>query len=205
MLEWRDRASLTAYGALEVIARCLVVESLFCLAAFPFPPRARVIDIGTGAGFPGVPLAVLRPDLDVTLLEASRRKVAFLEMATQAIGLAVRIIHGRAEDIARQQEHREGYGVVVSRAAAPLRIILELALPLLAVGGAGLFSSGARAAEEVASAGAHLAALGGVLGSVWLPPPALETVSRVVVVTKVARTPERFPRRFQRMRRDVFT
>jgi len=205
VLEWRDRASLTAYGALEAIARSLVVESLFCLAAFPVPTCARVIDIGTGAGFPGVPLAVLRPDLDVTLLEASRRKVGFLEMATQAIGLAVRIIHGRAEDLARQREHREGYGVVVSRAAAPLRIALELAFPLLAPGGAGLFSSGARAAEEVASAADLLAALGGVPGSVWVPPPALETGSRVVVVTKVARTPERFPRRIHRMRRDVFT
>lgn len=117
-----------------------------------FPERASVVDVGSGAGLPGIPLAVLRPDLRVTLLESLLRRVSFLELAVEELGLAdrVRVVRGRAE------EHRESYDVVTCRAVAPLPRLLDWCEPLLAPSGRLVALKGSTAAAELADASTAL-------------------------------------------------
>lgn len=123
------------------VLNCVAAESLF-------PPGASVVDVGSGAGLPGIPLAVLRPDLRVVLLESLLRRVSFLELAVAELGLAdrVRVVRGRAE------EHRDRYRVVTCRAVAALPRLLDWCLPLVAPGGALVALKGSSAAAEVATA-----------------------------------------------------
>jgi 16S rRNA (guanine527-N7)-methyltransferase len=156
----------------------------------------RVLDIGTGAGLPGIPLKVAWPEMHVTLLESVGKKCRFLERAAGALGLDdVTVIEGRAEDIGRDPAHRETYDLAVARAVAPLPVLLEYALPALRVGGHLAAPKGSAAASELAAASAALDALGGRLDGVapFLPPHGLP--QSVVIVEKVAPTPDRYPRR----------
>jgi 16S rRNA (guanine527-N7)-methyltransferase len=152
LTQWASRLNLTRLAAPEEIVYRHFLDSLTCLFADRFPEGARVIDVGSGAGFPGVPIKIPRPDLSLTLLDASSKRVAFLEILIDRLKITAEMVHARAEDEARKSIRREAYDRVVSRATAPLPHLLRLCLPFLRVGGRGVFPKGPRAAEELAMA-----------------------------------------------------
>lgn len=173
-----------------------LVDCLTCLPCMNPQANERVLDIGSGAGLPGLVLAVMRPDWRVVCLEASLRKVEFLRRARAAVGAAAEVLHGRAEELARQQEHRERYDAVVARAVAPLAVLLELALPFCRLGGRLVAMKGPRAREELAAGRRALDVLGGEVAEVRrLRLPLSGAERQLVLVEKVRPTPERYPRR----------
>jgi 16S rRNA (guanine527-N7)-methyltransferase len=174
---WSDRLNLTAIGAKEDIVRRHFLESLALLATVPFPAGSSVLDVGSGAGFPGMPIKVARPDLAVTLLDSSRRRIAFLEHLRRALDLEdVQVVWGRAEDLARAAGRREAFSCVVARAVAPPMTTLELCIPFVMPGGFAAIMIGPRAESEVAL---------------------FDPLARLV--RKVNSTPPEFPRRRSRM------
>jgi 16S rRNA (guanine527-N7)-methyltransferase len=152
----------------------------------------RLIDVGSGAGFPGLVLKIVRPALQVTLLDATGKKVRFLSEVITATNLTgVRAVHGRAEELARNPDYREQFNLATARAVANLPVLLELTTPFLDVGGSALLPKGLKLAEELTQ-GMRAARLLGcrIISSDVLP--AGET--RLVVVEKVTLTPPKFPR-----------
>lgn len=199
LISARKRISLTSLRDRESIERRHFLESLALLRAVEDAGAlgSPVIDIGSGAGFPGVPIKIARPDLELTLLEATEKKAAFLGRLIARLGLTgVRVIHGRAEDVAHDPEQREVYTLAVARAVAPLPALVELALPFVRVGGYLATPKGSAAAREVREAEKALSVCGGAVEAVSkldVPPPG--PAPTLVLVRKVAETPERYPRR----------
>ena len=157
---------------------------------------AKVLDVGSGAGLPGLPLKIAWPSLHVTLLEATGKKCRFLESVVARLRLeGIDVVEGRAEELAHDSRHRATYDLVVARAVAPLPVLLEYCLPFLRVGGTLAASKGSAAQSELAASQKALAELGGAVEAV-LPfePPGLPPQT-VILVRKVAQTPEPYPRR----------
>ncbi|KPL87333.1 hypothetical protein SE16_12715 [Ardenticatena maritima] len=161
------------------------------------PPDAHLIDVGTGGGIPGLVLAIARPTWRITLLDATRKKVHFVEETARTLGLNnVRAVWGRAEEVARESDHREQYDAAVARAVAPLRVLAELCLPFVRVGGWWCAMKGPAVAEEAAEAHAAIALLGGEPPHIeMVEVPGADAQRAVVLVRKHAPTPERYPRR----------
>ncbi len=207
LLEWNRHFNLTAIDSPEQVEVRHFLDSLSCLTVLPQltlgegAPRLGMplaaIDVGTGAGFPGLALKVVWPALRLTLLEATGKKVRFLEHAIAELGLRnVVAIHGRAEELAHQPEHRAAYDLTLARAVAPLSPLLELTLPFLRPNGWLLAWKGPAAAAEAIASERALAVLGGQLHCIFpVEVPYLAEDRFIVAVQKVHPTPEQFPRR----------
>ena len=174
--------------------RALIDDSLVLLDFLPAGPL-RLIDVGSGGGLPGLPLRLARPDLSLTLLEANRRKAAFLVQAAATLGLAdVEVVARRAEEAGHDPRHRESYDFALARALAPMPVLVELCLPFVAVGGR-LLAMKTAAADEAESARAAIDRLGGRLLEIGVAPSSARSLGQVVVVEKVRPTPAEYPRR----------
>ncbi len=200
LVAWNQRFNLTAITDREGVLVRHFLDSLSCLKVLPqaeLACGAQVIDVGTGAGFPGLSLKVVCPGMRLTLLEATRKKVAFLEHMVRVLGLkGVEVIHGRAEELGRNPAHRERYNWALARAVAEMPILAEYLLPLVRVGGAMLAQKGEGATAEVHGANATIVTLGGrVRQLVPVELRGLAETRYLVVVDKVAATPEKYPRR----------
>jgi len=197
LLEWNKRINLTAIGEPALIQQRHFLDSLTCAMATGDLNNRLLIDIGAGAGFPGVPLKILYPRLWLTLVESVRKKARFLETVAAELGLAdVNIITERAEVLGQQAAHRSQYDWAVARAVAEMRVLAEYLLPFCRVGGHMLAQKGRNAASETAAARGAIAELGGAepqLRPVQLPDHS-ET-HYLVVIEKVRETPARYPRR----------
>ena len=196
LLDWNTRMNLTALTAPEDVAVKHIIDSLTAYDAALFDGARTLIDVGTGAGLPGIPLAVYAPHLTVTLLDSLNKRVRFLTEVTAAMGLQnVRCIHARAEEAARTAEHRAAYDIVVSRAVARLPVLLEYTLPFVRVGGTLLALKGRAYAEEQKEARRAAEVLGG--GRITARPvhlPGLDDVRAILTVTKDRQTPAAYPR-----------
>lgn len=198
LVEWNKRANLTNVIEYEEVQVKHFLDSLSCLQVLTeLAPATRCIDIGAGAGFPGLPLRIACPQMRLTLLEATRKKVLFLEHMVKELGLRdVQVIRGRAEELGRQAGHRQVYDVALARAVAELSVLLEYALPLLKVEGIFVAQKGGDIEDEVEGAGPAMNLLGGRLKEVReVRLPGLDDPRHLVVVEKVARTPDKYPRR----------
>ena len=196
LTEWNARIDLTAVLDPEEMVDRHYLDSAAPLALGLIPQGARVIDVGTGAGLPGIPLCILRPDLRVTLLDAQRKRVTFLQAAIEALDLPAQAVHMRAEDAARDEAHRETYDVAVSRAVAATPTLLELTLPFVRVGGRAIAwkGPGLQAELEQARRAAHL--LGGALEGVMdAPVPGRDWQHVLLVCAKRQKTARQYPRR----------
>lgn len=192
--EHNRRARLTAITRVREAVRLHILDSLLSLRA-DIPQGAALIDVGSGAGLPGIPLAIARPDLSVTLLEAAARKAAFLEVAASTLALSIVVVEARAETAAHDLRFRERFDVATARAVAPLPVLCEFTLPFVRPGGKAVLLKGPGVGRELA-AGARAA---GLLGGG--PPGVIEDrlpggIRRsVVVIPKVTPTPSAYPRR----------
>ena len=198
LVVWNERVNLTAITDYEEVQIRHFLDSLSCLQVLTdLAPEARCIDIGAGAGFPGLPLKIIRPQLRLTLLESTGKKVRFLEHMVRKLGLqGVESIKGRAEELGRRPDHRESHDVALARAVAQLPVLLEYALPLLKLGGVFVAQKGMEIEEELVGARPAMEVLGGRLKEVRaVHLPGLEAARHLVVVEKVASTPQKYPRR----------
>jgi len=191
LLAANERFNLTRVTDPEEVEIRLFADSL-SLLPYVLENAHSLLDIGSGGGVPGLALAIARPDLSVTLLDATAKKVRFLGETADALGLDnVFAIQGRAEELARDRHHRERYGVVTARAVARLVTLAELALPFLAVGGRAILPKGLAVAEELHEARYAIGLLGG------RAQPLVETLiegTTLVVVDKRKPTPPAYPR-----------
>lgn len=199
LLEWNARFNLTAITTPLGIQVKHFLDSLSCLRAFPpelWHSGWRVVDVGTGAGFPGLPLKLVCPELRLTLVEATLKKTFFLRAMVDELGLeGVTVLHARAEELGQDAAHREQYDGVLARAVAEMPVLAEYTLPLARVGGWVLAQKGDHAAQETQSALGAVRLLGGRLRAL-LPVSLPELESRyLVVLDKVAPTPAKYPRR----------
>jgi len=200
LVDWNQRFNLTAITDWEGVLVRHFLDSLSCLKVLPseeLSAGARVIDVGAGAGFPGLPLKLVCPEMRLTLLEATGKKVTFLEHLVRVLGLErVDVIHGRAEELGRDPAHRERYDWALARAVAEMPALAEYLLPLVRVGGAMLAQKGEGAAAEVHGAETAITTLGGrVRQLVPVELRGLAETRHLVVVDKVVATPEKYPRR----------
>jgi 16S rRNA (guanine527-N7)-methyltransferase len=197
--EENERASLVSRGDLEAIERRHFAESLALLEALEARGllASPAIDIGSGAGFPGLPIKVLRPGLRLTLLEANQKKAAFLQRVADELGLTdVDVIAQRAEDAGRDRSHRGTYKLALARAVAPLRVLYEYTLPFLAPGGVLAVPKGSAAKRELREGQAALTALGGeLIEAAALPVGSRGPTPTLILVRKTGDTPDRYPRR----------
>lgn len=171
---------------------------LDCIAplAGGFPAAGSAVDVGSGAGFPGIPLAIMLPDTRFTLLDALGKRVDFLQSVIDRLGLNAETLHLRAEDAARRDALREGFDLAVARAVAPMNVLCEYMLPLVRVGGAMLALKGPGLEEELAGAENALRLLGGEIDRVQpLAIPGRDWDHRAAWIKKTAPTPEKYPRR----------
>ncbi len=205
VLSWNERLNLTAAASADQVEGLHFLDSLLPLVACAVPPGCRVVDVGSGAGFPGVPMKIVRPDLRVVLVEASRRRVAFLEYLRGALDLPdVEIRWARAEVLGHEAGFRESFSLAVSRAAAPLGATCELCLPLVELGGAAVLLRGPKVTEEVTADGRLLEALGGAVVSCALRTlPTTDRQRAALVLRKQRPTPPEFPRSGRRLGTDL--
>jgi 16S rRNA (guanine527-N7)-methyltransferase len=192
--------NLTSLRDAELIERRHIIESLAYGVLLQrnglLEGSPRVVDIGTGAGLPGLPLRIVWPDIDLVLLESVGKKCRFLEDVVDRLGLArVEVVEGRAEDFGQDPARREAFDLVVARAVAPLPVLLEYALPLLRTGGHLAATKGSAAISEIDASTNALEALGGRLvdNAPFQPPEGMALT--VVIVEKAALTPPQYPRR----------
>ena len=199
LLDWNQRVNLTAIADPVDVQVKHFADSLACLLAFPKIDlaQARLIDVGTGAGFPGMPLKILRPELCLTLLDSTRKKTLFLEHLAKALGLPdVTVLTARAEEAGRDPAHREVYDLVTSRAVAEMAALAELCLPFARVGGRMIAQKKADIHDELRGARRAIGVLGGRLLPVQAYGlPGLPEPRWLVIVEKVRPTPPQYPRR----------
>lgn len=171
---------------------------LDCVAplAGGFPAAATAVDVGSGAGFPGIPLAIMLPGTRFTLIDALSKRVEFLRSVIECLGLNAEALHLRAEDAARQSTLRESFDLAVARAVAPMNVLCEYLLPLVKVGGHMLALKGPGLDEELKGADNALSLLGGEIEGVQpLAIPGRDWDHRAAWIKKTAPTPEKYPRR----------
>lgn len=158
---------------------------------------ARIIDVGTGAGFPGIPLAVFREDIKVTLLDSLNKRVSFLEQVIKELGLKkCEAVHARAEDLAHQEKYRETYDICVSRAVAALPVLCEYCLPFVRKGGFFVSYKASGADEEVRSAEKAITVLGGKLQAIeTVRLPGTDIERKLIVIKKTENAPKKYPRK----------
>jgi len=196
LLEWNQRMNLTAIREPAEIAIKHYLDALTLARVVPRFAGRRLIDIGTGAGFPGLALAIAYPQLRLTLLDATGKKLRFIDAAGQALGLKnIETLHARAEDAGRNPKRRQSYDIVTARAVARMPALMEYTLPLAKLGGQVIAMKGSSAYDEADAAAKAIATLGGELFSIEeLRLPTLDNPRYLIVVDKVAPTPRRYPR-----------
>jgi 16S rRNA (guanine527-N7)-methyltransferase len=197
LISWNERFNLTAITDPTGIEVRHFVDSLSCLLAFGPQTRIRVIDIGTGAGFPGLPLKIVCSQIRLTLIEATKKKADFCRHVADSLGLeGVEVLHGRAEQIARDEGHRGEYDWALARAVAPLPVLVEYLLPFVKMGGCALAQKGDTAHAETQLAAEALGILGGRVDRlIPIELPGVVETRFLVLIDKIAETPEAYPRR----------
>lgn len=200
LLEKNQVMNLTAITEPREVATLHLLDSL-ALAAHEELAGKKIIDVGTGAGFPGMPLAIALPGVDMTLLDSLNKRIDFLQEVCNALSLQdITCVHARAEEFAAA--HRESYDFAVSRAVAALPVLCELCLPLVKVGGAFLAMKSSHSQEETDQAAKAISLLGGKLERVTdYSIPTTDVTHRLLTIRKVSPTPKKYPRRFAQIKK----
>lgn len=194
LIEWNEKINLTAITDPEEVVEKHFVDCLTLLANCRIKPQAKLIDVGTGAGFPGIPLKIMRPDIQLTLLDGLNKRLKFLGEVCNELGLEAECVHKRAEEAGLDHKMRENFDVVTARAVAPLNVLAEYCLPLVKMKGYFLAMKGPGADKELDGAESALDLLGGTdieIISVDLPTAGERNI---IQVQKKVFTPKGYPR-----------
>ena len=194
LIEWNKKMNLTAIEQEEDIITKHFIDSL-SIASY-IPDTAKVIDIGTGAGFPGIPLKILKKDLSITLLDSLNKRITFLEEVIRNLSLEnIQAVHARAEELAHKEEYREQYDIAVSRAVAPMHTLLEYMLPYVKIGGKCICMKGPNLQGESKDLQNCLETLGGKIEKIEeIVLPETEIKRNIMLIKKENKTPKKYPR-----------
>lgn len=195
LLEWNEKINLTAIKDAQAIQEKHFFDSLTCFNGFEKLPES-LIDVGSGAGFPGLPIKIVIPDLRLTLVESIDKKANFSRHIAEKLGLTnIVVLSKRAEEVARMPEHREAYDIAIARAVAPAPTLAEYLLPLVKVGGRCLMQKGTRGPEEIQEARRIIGLCGGELSDILhLDFEGIEGEGNLVIINKLRQCPREFPR-----------
>lgn len=193
--QWNEKINLTAITDEEGVLTKHFIDSLTILKEIQ--DGSKVIDIGTGAGFPGIPLAIVNSSLNITLVDSLKKRITFLQEVIKETGLNnVEVMHGRAEELAKQKERREKYDFATSRAVAKLNILVEYLLPFVKINGKVLAMKGPKIEEEYNQSKKAIEVLGGKLERICeLTLPKTDIVRNIVILKKEKETPKIYPRK----------
>lgn len=197
VLEWNQKVNLTSITNESEFVVKHFVDSIACVEHPALSGAKKIIDIGTGAGFPGIPLALIYPNIEFVLMDSVNKKLIIVKEILTKLGLEnVRLVHGRAEDLAHKKEHREQYDICVSRAVAKLQILSEYCLPFVKTGGYFIAYKGLEIEQEIQDSLKAIAVLGGQIERI--APYKINDVEirhQIIYIKKKENTPEKYPRK----------
>ncbi len=193
VLEWNQKVNLTAITDRNEFIQKHFIDSLLCADTLEFTESSSICDIGTGGGFPGVPLAICYPDKQFTLMDSLEKRLKIVRQLCDDIGINnVQVIHGRAEELARREEYREQFDLCVSRAVANMRVLSEYCLPFVKTGGSFIAYKGPDCRAEIDDAGKAIQMLGGDKPEIR---PLTHLEHNLVFIKKIKNTPKAYPRK----------
>lgn len=192
MLEYNQKVNLTRITAPNEIAEKHYLDSILPLSMVDVPRGTKCADIGTGAGFPALPMMIYRPDLDFTLIDSLGKRITYLKLACEKLGITANFLHARGEEAAREPALRESFGFVTARAVAALNVLCEYCLPFVEVGGT--FAALKGADDETASAAKAITMLGGEIERIEKYSLPSGDRRSLVLIKKKSPTPSRYPR-----------
>ena len=195
LLEWNEKINLTAITEEKEVIVKHFVDSL-TIAKY-IPEGASLVDVGTGAGFPGIPLKIIREDLKITLLDSLQKRINFLDVVIKELNLEnIETIHARVEEFGKNSKYRESFEVATSRAVANLSTLTEYLLPLVKVGGIAVCMKGSSIEEELETSKKAINVLGGKVSNVFeFDLPKTDIKRNLVIVDKINKTPSKYPRK----------
>lgn len=199
LVEWNEKINLTAITEPKEIVTKHFVDSLLLTKAVDLAEGVSLIDVGTGAGFPSVPVKILRPDLDLNLLDSLNKRLVFLQELCTDLGLQAKYIHARAEDGGKDKKYREKFDFACARAVASLRNLSEYCLPFIKIGGAFVALKGPDWKEELAEAKNAIGTMGGKVEAVQEFTLPDESRRAILLIRKNSQTPPQFPRTAAKM------
>lgn len=197
ILEWNEKINLTAITDKEEFVRKHYIDSLLCYEFDELQKASKIIDVGTGAGFPGVPLAIVFPEKRFVLMDSLKKRLNVIDELCAELGINnITTLHGRAEDLARDKKHRERYDLCVARAVANIPVLAEYTLPFIKVGGSLLAYKGSDFKRELDEGQKAITLMGGIVTderSVTIENLGLD--HRIIVIKKINNTPMQYPRK----------
>lgn len=193
VLQWNEKVNLTAITDREEFVQKHLVDSLLCAETLEFTESSSICDVGTGGGFPGVPLAVCYPEKEFVLMDSLAKRIKIVQQICDELSIKnVRAVHGRAEDLARTEDYREAFDLCVSRAVANMRVLSEYCIPFVRVGGSFIAYKGADCESEIDDSKEAIRRLGGGETEIRKLP---HLGHSLVIIKKVSPTPKTYPRR----------
>lgn len=194
LVEWNEKINLTAITDPEGVTIKHFLDSITIFSYVDIPEGAKVIDVGTGAGFPGLAMLIARPDLQMTLMDSTKKRLTVIEDILEKIGLSANVVHLRAEEAGKKEEYREKYDFSTARAVTNLRDLAEYCLPFVKVGGSFVPMKSAKTQEEIAEGKKAIHVLGGQIAKVDTF-DLLDCGERTIInVKKISSTPAKYPR-----------
>ena len=197
LIEWNKKMNLTAIeDEYEIIVKHFI-DSISCFITGVFSNPAKIIDIGTGAGFPGIPIKIVNPDMEVVLLDSLNKRINFLNEVISELKLTgITAVHGRAEDVAHKKEYREKFDIAIARAVANLSVLSEYCLPFVKIGGYFISMKGPDVDEEISKASRAITVLGGEWQEkVHTVLPGSDITHTLIIVKKLLQCPTKYPRK----------
>ena len=203
LLNWNEKMNLTAITEPTEIIIKHFIDSL--TVALYINEKTKVLDIGTGAGFPGIPLKIYNPNIELTLVDSLNKRLIFLEEVIKELNLNnIYTIHARAEELGKNEKYREKYDIVVSRAVANLEILSEYMLPFVKIGGKCICMKGPNIEEELTNSKAIIKKLGGKIEKIEEINLENNTIKRnLIIIKKINETPAMYPRRMDKIKKDI--
>lgn len=202
LVEWNEKMNLTAVTDPDGISVKHFLDSVAPLSVIEIKENAKIIDVGTGAGFPGVPLKIMREDLEFTFMDSLNKRINFLKEVSSSLDFnKAEFIHSRAEEAGNNKNFREKYDFAVSRAVANLKVLCEYCLPFVKVGGIFAAFKQFEVEEEIEDARAMIGSLGGKIKEIKeVKIPQSDIVRKIIIIEKVKNTPSQFPRRANKIK-----
>ncbi len=199
LVRWNEHVNLTAITEPEDIVIKHFIDCLYIMKYVNFKKDEKLVDVGTGAGFPGMPLLIANPGLDITFVDSSGKRIGFLRDVLKNMGLAGNRIHERAEAVGKSAEYREKFDYATARAVAPLNVLCEYCLPLVKVGGLFVSLKGSAGMAELEAAKNAVSVLGGeVVKAEEYQLPNGDGRS-IIIIRKISQTPTKYPRKSKKI------